>query len=147
MITPEQEQQLIDAAKVGMQNAYTKTGSSDEFRVGCAVLTKTGNIYSSGQYFSWTQSLTLHSEQCVLAVAAASGEYDIIAIAVIANRTTSSAAEEQPVYPCHMCKQILYESSSRSKLDMEVIVVNSESKVVDRFLLSSVISKPWPIWD
>ncbi len=146
MISLEQEQQLISAAQEGVKNAYTKTGAVDEFRVGCAVLTKQGNIYSSGQYFSWTQSLTLHAEQCVLAVAASHGEYEILAIVVTANRTASVASDNQPTYPCHMCKQILYESSVRSKIDIDVLVTNYNNDIVDRFMLSSVMSKPWPLW-
>ena len=145
MISAEQQSKLIEAAQHGVQNAYTKMSSQDDFRIGCAVLTSEGNIYSSGQYFSYTQSLTLHAEQGALVVAASHGEYDIVAIAVTGNTTAFESSDSKPIYPCHMCKQILYESNLRSKLDMEVIIANDKSEIVDKFNLSSVISKPWPL--
>ena len=70
-----------------MKNAFTGTNKPNDARFGAAVLTKKGNIYSSGQYYSDTYSLTLHAEQAALAHAAAHGEYDITAIAVVGNES------------------------------------------------------------
>jgi cytidine deaminase len=46
-------------------------------------------------------------------------------------------------YPCHMCKQLMYESSRRSGLPMEIILFN-EFGEEETLMLSDMISHPWP---
>ncbi len=133
--------ELICAAKEGRDNAFTGTNKSEDFRIGSAVLTKNGNIYSSGQYFSDTLSLTLHAEQAALVHAAAHGEYEIVAIAVIGNTT---AKGDEPIYPCHMCKQLLWESHLRSGLNTEILLLNKEGVELERLELLDIINYPWP---
>ncbi|OGY39799.1 MAG: hypothetical protein A2418_00785 [Candidatus Brennerbacteria bacterium RIFOXYC1_FULL_41_11] len=140
-MTQEQEIKLIQAAQEGVKNAFTGTNQPGDFRVGSAVLTKDGNIYSSGQYASDTHSLTLHAEQAALAHAAAHGEYEIVVIATTANET---AGGDKPVYPCHMCKQLLWESYIRSKQNVEIIIVSNKGEVLERFKLLDIIDHPWP---
>lgn len=135
------EQKLIEAALEGMRNAYTGTNKPDDFRVGAAVLTSKGNIYSSGQYFSDTFSLTLHAEQAVLAHAAAHGEHEIVAIAVTGNKPSSPG---DSIYPCHMCKQLLWESYLRSKQNTELIMLDEEGEILERLRLKEIINYPWP---
>ncbi|MBI1971627.1 MAG: hypothetical protein HYS52_02160 [Candidatus Wildermuthbacteria bacterium] len=135
------EQKLIQSAKEGMKNAFTGTNKPGDFRIGAAVLTGKGSIYSSGQYFSDTYSLTLHAEQAVLAHAAAHGEYDIVAIAVTGNE---AAGGNDSIYPCHMCKQLLWESSLRSKQNTEIILLDEHGNVLERLKLREIINHPWP---
>lgn len=141
-LTEQQEKRLIRAAQEGMRNAFTGTNKSDDIRYGAAVLTKKGNIYSSGQYYSDTYSLTLHAEQAALAHAAAHGEYEIVAIAIAHNETAAKGTDT--VYPCHMCKQLLWESHLRSKLNTEIIIIDHRSKIIERLKLLDVINYPWP---
>ncbi len=138
----EQETSLIKAALEGIKNAFTGTNKPEDFRVGSAVLTRKGNIYSSGQYASDTHSLTLHAEQAALAHAAAHGEYEIVVIVTTANIT---AGGDRPVYPCHMCKQLLWESHLRSKENTEIIILNNLGIVLERFRLLDIIDHPWPM--
>jgi cytidine deaminase len=139
-MTTEQEQQLINAAFEGMKNAYTIRNKENDFRVGSAVLTKSGNIYSSGSYYSLTLSLTLHCEQACLAHAAAHGEYEIEAIASVSNDP-----EHEIMSPCGMCKQLLYESQLRSGVPMTILFINNKTKQVDkRMQLDEMIVCPWP---
>ncbi len=140
-MTQEQEAKLVQAALEGIKNSFTGTNKPEDFRVGSAVLTKNGNIYSSGQYASDTHSLTLHAEQAALAHAAAHGEYEILAIATTANET---AGGDKPVYPCHMCKQLLWESYLRSKHNIEIIIVSYKGEILERFKLLEIIDHPWP---
>ncbi|MBI2644158.1 MAG: hypothetical protein HYW95_01460 [Candidatus Wildermuthbacteria bacterium] len=135
------EQKLIQAAIEGMRNAFTGTNQPGDFRIGAAVLTGKGSIYSSGQYFSDTYSLTLHAEQAVLAHAAAHGEYEIAAIAVVGN---TPAGGDDSIYPCHMCKQLLWESSLRSRHNTEIILLDEHGKVLERLKLREIINYPWP---
>ena len=135
------EQKLIQAAIEGIRNAFTGTNKPEDMRFGAAVLTQKGNIYSSGQYYSDTYSLTLHAEQAALAHAAAHGEYDIVTIAVTGNE---AAGGDDSIYPCHMCKQLLWESYLRSKQNTEIILANEQGNVLERLKLLDIINYPWP---
>ncbi len=141
MKADKKEQALIKAALEGMRNAFTGTNKTSDMRFGAAVLTKKGNIYSSGQYYSDTYSLTLHAEQAALAHAAAHGEYDIITIAVTGNQPLSP---KDSIYPCHMCKQLLWENHLRSKQNIKIISVNDKGEILGSLKLLDIINYPWP---
>lgn len=128
---------LIAEAIKALDNRYPKNAP---FAYAAAVLTTTGNIYSASNYGSATASLTLHAEQSALAHAAAHGEGSIMAIAV-ASTEELSTGEFTP--PCHMCKQLLWESHLNSQLPMLLILTNQhgETKEVD---LLEIIPMPWP---
>ena len=136
-MTAKQKENLIEEAKKALKNPYPKDA---ETVYAAAVLTKKGNIYSAAQYFSDTYSLTLHGEQSVLAHAAAHGEGEIVAIAITSNEKLEKG---EFTYPCHMCKHLLYESSRRSGIKMEIILFNSYSEE-QKLTLDDVISHPWP---
>jgi cytidine deaminase len=140
-ISKRLQQKLIKAAIEGMHNAFTGTNKPEDMRFGAAVLTKQGNIYLSGQYYSDTYSLTLHAEQAALAHAAAHGEYEIAAIAVTGNEPIGS---DQSIYPCHMCKQLLWESYLRSEINTEIILLDGNGKILERLKLLDIINYPWP---
>ena len=143
-MTSEEVQQLIEASEAGVRNAYTENASPADSRIGAAVLTSAGNVHSSGQYYSHTGSLTLHAEQAVLACAAAHGEYGIVAIAVTWNAAAGLDRDDTSIiYPCHMCKQLLWESHLRSGLNTEILIVK-HSQVVERLFLNDIMSHTWP---
>lgn len=133
------ETQLIQSAIHGMNNAFTPNQSPNDYRFGAAVLTSDGNIYSAGQYFSDTYSLTVHAEQAALIHAAAHGEYGIKAITIICNKS-----EDTVTYPCHMCKQLLYENYLRSKYNIEILLLNSRGTLKEKVFLLDMINYPWP---
>ena len=108
---------LIQEAIKALNNAYIPDPKG--WRFGSAILTTQGNIYSSGQYYSDTFSLTLHAEQAALAHAAAHGEHNIVAIASV-----GTDEPEKFCHPCGMCKQLIYESSRKSKHDINVVMAN-----------------------
>lgn len=136
-IDPQQKEKLVYELRVAMTHAYPKDAKTV---YAAAVLTKAGNIYSAAQYFSDTYSLTLHGEQNALAHAAAHGESDIVAMAITSNELLEKG---QFTYPCHMCKQLLYESQKRSGIPMTIIFVNSHGET-EEMLLEKMISYPWP---
>jgi cytidine deaminase len=134
---PEIKQELIQAALDGMRNAFTGTNRPKDVRFGAAVLTKNGNVYSSGHYFSDTYSLTLHAEQAALAHAASHGEYEIDAMAI-----TSNECGGDSIYPCNMCKQLLRESYLRSNQNTEILLIDEKGKVLETVKLLDMISYP-----
>lgn len=115
---------LLEKAKKAIDNAFPKT-AVNKFAV--AVLTKNGNIYEGVSYGSDTSTLTMHSEATALAHAAIHGETEIIAI------TGPN---------CHICKQLIYENSLRSGID--VVVVFEEEGKIKQIPISSMMPYPWP---
>lgn len=136
MISQDQKKTLIAAAKEALKNPLNKGDSV----YAAAVFTKQGNIYAASSYFSDTYSLTIHGEQAALLHAAAHGEGDIVAMACA---STEPKEKGHFTNPCHMCKQLLYESSCRTGLPILIILSNNlgETKEVP---LTDMISYPWP---
>lgn len=126
---------LMRAASEALKNPYPKDTKTV---YAAAVLTSKGNIYASAQYFSDTYSLTLHAEQAALAHAAAHGEGEIVAIA-----TTSNEPKGEWSYPCHMCKQLLWESRIRSGLPMLIINFDQNGRNEELYL-DEMMQFPWP---
>lgn len=143
-INEEMAKSLINAAKAALIHAFTGFSQIDIARFGAAVMTKKGNIYSSGQYFSDTLSLTLHAEQGAIAHAAAHGEYEIAAITCVGNEAAYKLSEGI-IYPCHLCKQLLWESHLRSGVDTEIIIIDASNEIIECLQISQVMNHPWPI--
>lgn len=92
-----------------------------------ALMTDKGNIYTGASYVSDTHNLTMHSEAVALTQAAQHGETRIVAI------TGPN---------CHNCKQLIWESSIRSKIDT-VIIIEEEGEI-KQIPISSLMLYPWP---
>ena len=115
---------LLERAKKILTNAFPKTAL---YKFGVALLTKKGNIYEGVSYGSDTATLTMHSEATALAHAAIHGDTEIIAI------TGPN---------CHICKQLIYENSLRSGID--VVVVFKERGKIMKIPISHMMPYPWP---
>ena len=109
-------------------------------RFGAAVLTRSGTIYSASVFWSATSSLTIHAEHAALAHAAAHGERGIVAIACV---STEDEQGEKICHPCGLCKQVIYESSMDSGIDVEVIMAGLSGHCVVK-KISEIVSYPWP---
>jgi cytidine deaminase len=114
--------EMLRIARESLLNAYP---NGQGFAV--SVLTKKGNIYPGVSYKSDTYTLTMHSEAVALAHAAVHGEKDIVAI------TGPN---------CHICKQLIYESSLRSGID--TLIIFTENGVIRQIPISQMMSYPWP---
>ena len=122
-LTNNECKNLLKQAEVAMANTYPVANSG----YAVALMTKSGNIYTGVSYKSDTYTLTMHSEATALANAAIHGEKDIIAI------TGPN---------CHICKQLIYESSLRSGIDV-VIIIEEEGKI-KQVPISKLMPYPWP---
>ena len=92
-----------------------------------ALLTDSGNTYTGASYVSDTHNTTMHSEAVALAMAAQHGEVRIVAI------TGPN---------CHNCKQLIWESSIRSKID--TLIIFEEEGSVMQIPISQMMPYPWP---
>ncbi|HUV47174.1 MAG TPA: hypothetical protein VMW29_03505 [Candidatus Bathyarchaeia archaeon] len=114
---------MFAIANKAMKNTFPKP--NEGFAV--ALLTKKGNIYPGVSYNSDTYTLTMHSEAVALAHASLHGEKDVIAI------TGPN---------CHICKQLIYESSLRSGIDTVVLI--KEKEEIKQIPISKLMPYPWP---
>ncbi len=101
-LTPEEKFQLLEAAKAVLQNAYAPYSG---FRVGAALLTLRGNLFTGCNVENNSYSLTLCAERTAIASAVAQegGEnMKIRAVAVVNEKGTSCP-------PCGACRQVIFE--------------------------------------
>lgn len=122
-LTPEECRKLLQDGNEAMKNTYPDSGKG----YAVALMTKAGNIYTGASYNSDTYTLTMHSEATALAHAAIHGEKDIVAI------TGPN---------CHICKQLIYESSLNSGID--VVVIIEENNQIKQIPISKMMPYPWP---
>ncbi|MDP3989167.1 MAG: hypothetical protein Q8P93_02955 [bacterium] len=115
--------ELLKAEEGALVCTFPK--SNDGFSV--ALMTENGKVYTGASYESDTHTLTMHAEAVALAHAATHGERDVVAM------TGPN---------CHICKQLIYESSLRSGIDT-VIVIEEEGEI-QQIPISTMMPYPWP---
>lgn len=109
------KQSLIEAAKAASDKAYSPYS---KFKVGAALLTKNGNIFSACNVENASYSLTSCAERNAVFQAVSVGEKDYIAIAIYVDSLLSFP-------PCGACRQVLAEFAH----DMTVYIVNKTTVV------------------
>lgn len=122
-LSDEECRKLLDAGESAME--YTYPTPNKGFAV--ALLTEKGNTYTGASYVSDTHNTTMHSEAVAIAIAANNGETRIVAI------TGPN---------CHNCKQLIWESSIRSKIDTMIII--EEKDGIRQVPISELMPYPWP---
>lgn len=122
-LTDEECRRLMQTGDEALQ--YTYPVPQDGYAV--ALMTKSGNVYTGASYKSDTGTLTMHSEAVALAHAANHGETDVVAI------TGPN---------CHICKQLIYESSLHSGIDIIVLIEDGEQ--IKQVPISEQMPYPWP---
>ena len=91
--------ELIAAAHSVRENAYAPYS---KFKVGAAVLTKSGKIYTGCNVENASYGLCNCAERTAIFKAVSEGEKDLVTIAVIADTPS-------PVAPCGACRQVMIE--------------------------------------
>lgn len=90
---------LIQKAKSARENAYVPYSN---FKVGAALVTKSGNFYLGSNIENASYSLTCCAERTAIFNAVSKGDRELIEMAVIAD-------SESPVSPCGACRQVMTE--------------------------------------
>jgi cytidine deaminase len=100
-LAPEQEEKMLAAARAAFKNAYAPYSN---FRVGSAILTECGAIYSGCNVENASYGMTSCAERNAIfaAVAAEGPGMRIKAVAVATER-------DGPCAPCGACRQVIYE--------------------------------------
>ena len=117
MPAPQQFRKLIAAAKAAQSNAHAPYS---KFRVGAALLTKTGKVYTGCNVENASYGLTICAERVAITKAVSEGHRKFSAIAVVAPSSSLS--------PCGACRQVLAEFG-------EMVVVCADSRNTGKFRL------------
>jgi len=102
-----------------------------QFKVGAALLTTTGVVFSGCNIENATYGLTMCAERVALLKALSEGARDFVAIAVVADTT-------DPTPPCGPCRQLLWEFCG----DMHVVLANLQD-VAGRYQLAQLLPLPF----
>lgn len=122
-LTEEECKELLELGEKALRYSYPTPHGG----YAVCLLTKNGNKYQGASYNSDTYTLTMHSEAVALANAALHGETEIVAM------TGPN---------CHICKQLIWESAIRSKIDTLIII--EEDNEIKQIPISTVMPYPWP---
>lgn len=97
------------------------------FRVGAAIVSDNGNVYSGCNVEFDNYSNTIHAEEAAISAFVSAGERKASAIAVF-------TFGEEVSFPCGMCRQSLFELGDK---DMKVVACNQykcETKTIEELL-------------
>jgi cytidine deaminase len=110
MLEEQLIQKLIAAARQAREAAYAPYSN---FKVGAAVLSADGRIFTGCNVENASFGATVCAERVAIFAAVAAGQRQIKALAVIADTP-------EPVAPCGLCRQVLQEFGA----DCQVIMAN-----------------------
>ena len=102
-------EELIEKALEARKFAYAPFSN---FRVGAAILTESGEIFTGVNVENSSYGLTICAERVALFKAVSEGHRRFKAIAIATDA-------DEPVWPCGACRQVLFEFSP----DGELIVI------------------------
>lgn len=111
----DKDTELIEAAKRVRELAYAPYSN---FKVGAAVRTKAGKIFTGCNVESASYGLTVCAERVAIWKAVSEGEKELIEIAVVADT-------QELTPPCGVCRQIIWEFCG----DVSVIFANLKGDV------------------
>jgi len=103
---------LIECAKEAMTRSYAPY---TQFKVGAALLTRSGKVYSGANVENASSSAVICAERVAIAKALSNGECEFEALAVVGN-------SPKPVTPCGICRQTLIEFGK----DIKVVMANTK---------------------
>jgi cytidine deaminase len=117
-------QNLISAAKDAREGAYCPYS---KFKVGAAVLTGKGNIFTGCNIENASYGLTVCAERVAIFKAVSAGERNIKAIAIVLEAPDFGA-------PCGACRQVIYEFGKDADVIMATVNGKYEIKKIKDLL-------------
>lgn len=103
------DQELILSAKEAMEQAYAPYSG---FRVGAALLTKNGKVYSGCNIENASYGATNCAERTAIFKAVSEGEREFETIAIV-------CSEGRKAYPCGICLQVMSEFFPNGRVLLE----------------------------
>jgi len=105
---------LIEAALKAKEKAYAPYSN---FRVGAALLSTSGRIYSGCNVENSSYGLTICAERVALVSAVAAGETNFKTMAIVSDSPNFTA-------PCGACRQVMWEFSR----NLRILLVNKKKR-------------------
>jgi len=99
-------ERLIEMALEARESAYTPYS---DFKVGAAVLTDDGKIFTGCNIENASLGATICAERTALVKAISNGKRDFIALAIVGKKGAYT-------YPCGICRQFIVEFGSHIKI-------------------------------
>ncbi len=93
---------LLDAAQAARENSYSPYS---KFKVGAAVLTRSGRIYTGTNIENSSFGLTVCAERNAVFAAVGAGERELVALALVTEKLPGAKVNS----PCGACRQVLAE--------------------------------------
>jgi cytidine deaminase len=119
---------LIEAALAAREYAHAPFS---RFKVGAAIATGSGSIFTGCNIENATYGLTICAERVAVFKAISEGARDFRRVAIAADRET-------PTPPCGACRQILWEFCGNA----ELVLVNLQGRV-EIVRLSDIFPRPF----
>lgn len=127
-LSEKDRKRLLDAARHARAGAYAPFSS---FRVGAAVLTENGSVFSGCNIENSSYGLTICAERVAVFKAVSEGSTVLKAVALMSDT-------EEPILPCGACRQVLAEFNP----DLMVFSATRKGKFVSR-RLSKLLPDPF----
>ena len=122
-------EELCALAVKAMENAYVPYS---EYRVGAALLTKSGKVYTGCNIENASYSPTICAERTAIFKAVSDGEHEFFKIAVAGGKNGKITGEFPP---CGVCRQVMAEFCEP---DFKILVVNGENSFTE-YTLSDIL--------
>jgi cytidine deaminase len=106
---PENENELLQRAKAAFEYSYSPYS---RFRVGAAIRTKDGTVFTGTNIENASLGLTICAERVAVFNAITNGHKSFTDLAIASSQGT-------PTFPCGSCRQVLYEFSPQIKIQLE----------------------------
>ena len=117
-------EKLIDQAKVARKNAYVPYS---HYKVGAAVLTKSGKVYTGCNVENAAYPSGLCAERVAIFKAASEGEREMIALAVVTSNLGS---------PCGACRQVFSEFADD---DAIIVLATAQGNRRKQFTMAEIL--------
>ena len=123
MLKNEQRVQLIEQAQQARQQAYAPYSN---YRVGAALLTSTGDVFSGANVENAAYPTSMCAERVAIFKAVSEGQQQFQAIAVVTENGGS---------PCGSCRQVLAEFG----LETLVLIADAKGRVVQEMTVAELL--------
>lgn len=146
--------ELVKIAKKARENAYAPYSN---FKVGAALLTKSGNVYKGCNVENASYGLTVCAERVAISNAISNGEKEFMKMAIVGGFSEGHEREiseeniqeivkkdmqesEDVLIPCGACMQVMSEFNP----DLELILLDARGKTIT-INLKELFPKPFQL--
>lgn len=112
------EEKYLNLIKTAIKQKQFSYSPYSNFKVGCALLTKNGNVYVGSNVENASYSPSLCAERVAISSAVCHGEKDLEAIAI--------CGDSDYCYPCGVCRQTMIEFNPNIK----IFIVKNETDFI-----------------